>query len=741
MICANCGFVVSDTQITQDLQFGEAANGAAVVQGAFVGADQENARNMSGGSKLTGGQDGRQMTRRLGENFISQYVTALHLTGTHKERANRTFGLAVSNNFIQGRVTNEVAAVCLYVGCRMDSECKIMLIDLAELLDMSVFDLGRIFKDLVDALGLRGGTDDRPQSEIFDVNPENLVHRFAGDLEFGADTNRIANEAVQILRRMRKDWIHVGRRHAGVCAAALILAARMNNYRRTIREVVYTAKVCDITIHKRLEEFKYTAASKLTVTEFRHHGLLLQEEHDPPAYYEQFMTKNKRKRRGRDVADDEEEEEEEGDDDEVDDDQNSRSPSAAPSNTQTDAHDTQDGMGNGNVPPGSTSETQATSGTQESQARTNMSPTAQARADRAAMPPPRDPIDPALLDGDTNERQLIAAGAGDLGALAARHGEPVVEENDVEEDGEEDGEADEEEVYAESAVGTKRKRAGRPKGSKNKPLPQLTDSAVDDQERIEAEVGDILEDDETLALASETHRALGSTMETIDDSLQSLDNDPEVANCLLNPAEIAIKERIWVHENAQYLREKQARKIKHDLAVASGTAHTKKTRKRQRGRMGDKNWIRGENGEDLPKTPGEASARMLEKRGYSKKLNYDKIRALYEPRESRSKSKTGSARDSASVQPEAESAATTPQPDDEREGYASLTKHTTSRPRKESDTAPAVDKTQSMDIDDHVAEDEDEEEDPDDYIEEDVQEEQYEFGEDDEEGGYDNEYD
>jgi transcription factor IIIB 90 kDa subunit len=67
------------------------------------------------------------------------------------------------------------------------------------------------------------------------MNPENLIQRFAADLDFGSDTQRIANEAVQILRRMKRDWIVQGRKPAGVCAAAVILAARMNNYRRTVR--------------------------------------------------------------------------------------------------------------------------------------------------------------------------------------------------------------------------------------------------------------------------------------------------------------------------------------------------------------------------------------------------------------------------------------------------------------------------------------------------------------------------
>ena len=44
--------------------------------------------------------------------------------------------LTMNINFIQGRTTREVAAVCLYIACRRDNECKLMLIDFSELLEV-----------------------------------------------------------------------------------------------------------------------------------------------------------------------------------------------------------------------------------------------------------------------------------------------------------------------------------------------------------------------------------------------------------------------------------------------------------------------------------------------------------------------------------------------------------------------------------------------------------------------------
>jgi transcription factor IIIB subunit 2 len=77
-----------------------------------------------------------------------------------------------------------------------------------------------------------------------------------------------------------------GRKPSGICGAALILAARMNNYRRSVAEVVQVVKIADVTIKKRLEEFQRSATGKLTVAEFR--DVWLDQAENPPAF-----TKNR----------------------------------------------------------------------------------------------------------------------------------------------------------------------------------------------------------------------------------------------------------------------------------------------------------------------------------------------------------------------------------------------------------------------------------------------------------------
>ena len=65
-------------------------------------------------------------------------VYKLGLTQNHKERGMRVYALAMGQNMIQGRTIKQVAAACLYVGCRQDKECQVMLIDISDIIGVSL---------------------------------------------------------------------------------------------------------------------------------------------------------------------------------------------------------------------------------------------------------------------------------------------------------------------------------------------------------------------------------------------------------------------------------------------------------------------------------------------------------------------------------------------------------------------------------------------------------------------------
>jgi transcription factor IIIB subunit 2 len=153
-----------------------------------------------------------------------------------------------------------------------------MLIDFSDLLQVNVFELGHIYLQLVQTLNLK----------LPLVDPSHYISRFAALLEFGEETHKVATDAVRLVQRFDRDWVTRGRRPAGICGAALLLAARMNNFRRSVEEIVQVVKIADTTLKKRLDEFKKTPSGALTLADFR--TVWLDEEMDPPAF-----TKGKEK--------------------------------------------------------------------------------------------------------------------------------------------------------------------------------------------------------------------------------------------------------------------------------------------------------------------------------------------------------------------------------------------------------------------------------------------------------------
>lgn len=449
---------------------------------------------------------------------------------------------------------------------------------------LNVFKLGHIYKDLVDELRLNG-----PNYQIRPLNPENLIHRFAEKLEFDKDQETaVAIDAVRILQRMNRDWMTPGRRPAGVCGAALIIAARMHNYRRTVREMVYVAKVTEATLVKRLEEFKRTESSGLTVEEFRR--IDLERFCDPPSFYEQDLDKTRNKRKRRHVEFD----------DDGDDDPESQVATSSPAV-------------NAQLP---------------SPAPTQL----QTQSDNQDMPPPPPPG--TSTPTSSSERK--------------RGRPPKVRRSAVE----------------------VRPSASLP-GSTEAPLePDITTAMSDPSSLTHASaLTQVLDSNAAPASppatqddrAQNTPPAIAST-EEISDSEFGIDSD--LQECLLAPTEVEIKTRIWTHENRDWIKAEHAKELKRRIAEVNGTLPNVKRRKRRRTRMGDMASYRRENQEggddddvgdgdgeedNMPAgSPAEAVAKMLKKRAYSKKINYEFLQEIYQP-SSQSSSASGSRRQSMSA--------------------------------------------------------------------------------------------
>ncbi|KAF3700744.1 Transcription factor IIIB 90 kDa subunit [Channa argus] len=113
-------------------------------------------------------------------------------------------------------------------------------------------------------------------------------------LEFGEKNHEVSMTAMRLVQRMKRDWMHTGRRPSGLCGAALLVAARMHEFCRTVKEIVSVVKVCESTLKKRLTEFEDTPTSQLTIEEFM--KMDLEQECDPPCF-----TAGLRKKKAREL--------------------------------------------------------------------------------------------------------------------------------------------------------------------------------------------------------------------------------------------------------------------------------------------------------------------------------------------------------------------------------------------------------------------------------------------------------
>jgi transcription factor IIIB subunit 2 len=224
--------------ITVEVGFGELGNGATVVQGTLL--DHDRTRLAARGVTRLWGSESREQTIQKAEMRTRSLAVGMGLHAGHAEMALRYFKLALTYKFNQGRRSQYVVASCLYLVCRMEKTSH-MLIDFSDKLKINLFTLGGTYLKLVKALNL----------EIPIIEPEIYLRRFARELGFGNETEKVARDATRLVQRMDRDWLSSGRRPAGLCGAALFIASRMNNFRRSVREIVYFVKVSDATVKKR----------------------------------------------------------------------------------------------------------------------------------------------------------------------------------------------------------------------------------------------------------------------------------------------------------------------------------------------------------------------------------------------------------------------------------------------------------------------------------------------------------
>lgn len=546
--------MVEENTIVSEITFGESSSGAAIVQGSFLSGDATGAR-ISGPFRNQSSENSREQTIRKGRQRVNALANAMRLPERLAEQGVRYFTLAVANNFIRGRRSQYVVATCLYVVCRFEKTSH-MLIDFSDMLQINVFVLGSTFLKFVKALHINMPL----------IDPSLYITRFAALLDFGEDTHKVASDATRLVARMKRDWLDLGRRPAGICGACLIIAARMNNYRRSMAEIVHVVKVAEATVQQRLSDFSRTDTANLTVEDFG--NVWLEKSHNPPAFEREKRMKQdaehkrkagKKRKKGRQGVKDEAEEEEDGSESEEDpvaDEENLEDEEEAAVRTLATMKDIGEHDGpfkrpfpiNGMPTPNSTqapSASPAPFNPTFGDAQQSLSPT----------------VTPANQSPEGSEAAEAARKAADVAA----------------------------------------------------------------EKLIEDEVAGVLNSADLQNLEEEENarRAEAERLNPVevDESLEDVDDD-EINSILLDERSVEIKTQVWMQNNFDYLAAQEQKRLKADTDKRHGIKTTTKKKRRMK--------PRDSTAPNLPQSPAESARQMMEERTFSKKINYAALDKLFE---------------------------------------------------------------------------------------------------------------
>lgn len=171
---------------------------------------------------------------------LKRVASYLKLPQSVEEEAARVYTFAVQRGLVRGRSMESVVAGALYAACRRHDVPR-TLDELSEASGIDKKEIGRTYRFVTRELAIR----------ILPSNPVDYIPRFASALRLSADTQ---SRAVEILELAQNSELTSGRGPTGIAAAALYVAALLNNEKRTQREVADIAGVTEVTIRNRYKE-------------------------------------------------------------------------------------------------------------------------------------------------------------------------------------------------------------------------------------------------------------------------------------------------------------------------------------------------------------------------------------------------------------------------------------------------------------------------------------------------------
>lgn len=177
---------------------------------------------------------------RLAMAELRVIASYLDLPNVVRDEASRIYHYVLQRGMVRGRSMESVIAACLYTACRSYNIPR-TLDEMATASDIERKEIGRTYRFIIRKLGIK----------IKQNSPKDYISRFSAVLKLSPKTQ---SDALKILEKADTVELTSGRGPAGIAAAALYVAALMNDEKKTQREVADIAGITEVTIRNRYKE-------------------------------------------------------------------------------------------------------------------------------------------------------------------------------------------------------------------------------------------------------------------------------------------------------------------------------------------------------------------------------------------------------------------------------------------------------------------------------------------------------
>ncbi|RMD45590.1 hypothetical protein D6829_01975 [Candidatus Pacearchaeota archaeon] len=263
VICGSCGLLVEEGMVDTshelrafDKTEKKSRGGAPISIQKFDSGLTTNVGEISDIYKLDSSQATRKYLRlkkwqervstsiernlRLAMSELRRVASYLELPSVVRDESARIYNFVLQRGLVRGRSMESVIAACIYAACRSYNIPR-TLDEISNASEVERKEIGRTYRFIIRKMGLR----------VNPSSPKDYISRFSSTLHLSPKSQ---NEALKILQRTEISELTSGRGPAGIAAAALYVAALINDEKKTQREVADVAGITEVTIRNRYKE-------------------------------------------------------------------------------------------------------------------------------------------------------------------------------------------------------------------------------------------------------------------------------------------------------------------------------------------------------------------------------------------------------------------------------------------------------------------------------------------------------